>query len=119
MKFHFSLALLLLPLCACSLYQSEGRKFLEKQAFEYAGVSAQANLLSCQSSAANDRFRLIRTETRALVYAHPEKPLQIRVVPLVDRRYDCDYGFTTDEELDAKVSSAIELTLQHLSSEAP
>ncbi len=112
MKFRSSFLVLLLSLSACSVYQSEGRKFLEKQAYEFAGV--QANLLSCQKVQATDGLTRIHGEARANIYSSSSQPLVMRVVPLGDRPYSCDYGFTTADEMSSKFSPAIGLTLHNL-----
>ena len=112
MRFRSSLIFSLLSLSACSVYQSEGRKFLEKQAFEYAGV--QAHLVSCQNVQSTDGLTLIHSEPRAEIFSSAINPLAMRVVPLGDRPYSCDYGFTSTDEMAAQFSPAIGLTLHNL-----
>lgn len=114
MKFLFSFLILSGMLSACSIYQSDGRKFLEKQAFEYAGVQAQENLLGCRQAPGVHGFNLFHSEARALIFRSEMKPLEIRVVPLGHRPYGCDYGFANEEELNADLTPAIELTLRQL-----
>lgn len=118
MKFRFSLTILsIAALAACSVYQSEGRKFLEKQAFEYAGVEAQPNLKGCAAYSSSQGLTEIHSDARAVVLQ--SAPLEIRVVPQVDATgkpvqspYSCDYGFTTPEEQNSKLDPAIELSLR-------
>ncbi len=97
---------------ACSLYQSEGRKFLESQAFEYAGV--QANLKSCDTLGAGPGGELRFTNERADVFQRPDQPLTIRVIPRAHEPQACEFQFNDPTELDDRLPLAIEFTWQHL-----
>lgn len=112
MKFLFSLSILICGLCACSAYQSEGRKFLEKQAYEYAGV--QSHLVSCQNTNSIAGANLVFSEQRASVYSTDGQPLAIRVVPSTGPAFSCDYGFANGDELTHKLTGAIEYTLHQM-----
>jgi hypothetical protein len=111
MKFPSKVIFLLPFLCACSLYQSDGRKFLEQRAFEYSGASAQANLLNCSEGTFSAGEPELYRDERVVAVNPKSTPLELYVSTLSDRPYVCNYGFTTEQELTGKLSSAIELTL--------
>lgn len=111
MKFLSKLIFLLSFTSACSLYQSDGRKFLEKRAFEYSGASAQANLLSCQEGAYRANEPELYRDNRVVVVQPVTAPLELQISTLGERPYSCNYGFTTTQELNDKVTAAIDLTL--------
>jgi len=116
MKYLFSFLAISSLISACSVYQSDGRKFLEKQAYEYAGV--EAHLMGCQASAGATGTKLIQADGRAEIYSLDDQPLQIRVIPVEmekPRAFSCDYGFTTTDELNSKLTGAIEYTLHQMS----
>jgi hypothetical protein len=105
-------------LSACSIYQSDGRKFLEKQAYEFAGVDAQQNLLGCQSgsdSSAGQWTQLSHTQL-ARVFVHETDDFELRVVPITsdDSAFSCDYGFTSAQEMFEKTPAAVDLTILRL-----
>lgn len=114
MRFLSKSATILLALLgsisACSLYQSEGRKFLEKEAFEYSG--AQAYLSSCPGyDVAVADLTLVERTSTAQIFQLPTES-NVRIVTNSENPYACDYGFATPQERDAILNSAIELTLR-------
>ncbi|MBX3022400.1 MAG: hypothetical protein KF799_12070 [Bdellovibrionales bacterium] len=97
---------------ACSLYQSPGRKFLEKQAFEYAGVKAQAYQMACEQGATLKGWAPFSQSTQAHVFTHETNEFQIRVVTAGDPLpFSCDYQFASAQEMYERVGDAIDLTL--------
>lgn len=112
MRFLFSLAAIALTLSACSIYRSDGRKFLEKRAYEYSGVEAYREY--CAGTAETTGLNVIGGDSRAQLYAlapTTESSNRMRVVPLGDRPYSCDYGFTTPEQMTSLMDPAIGLTV--------
>ncbi len=95
---------------ACSVYQSDGRKFLEKEAFEYSG--AQAYLLKCPGAEADVRdLELTHSDSRAQVFRFKNSQ-NIRVLTHQQPAYACDYGFANALEVAALQEPAIELTIR-------
>jgi hypothetical protein len=119
MRFLFSLTASTVILSACSIYQSDGRKFLEKRAYEYAGVEGFRE--QCQEPAETANLAVIGGDSRAQVFAleaSETAPNRMRVVVLGDRPYGCDYGFTNPDEMTSKIPPAIELTVDRLNTGA-
>ncbi len=106
----FSFAMIGLFIGACSIYQSEARKFLESNAYDYAGVSAEAHVVSCASPAAltSDDLEPEAHES-ALIYRL--SPVNIRVMVL-DSTYSCDYAYEASTDADAGLEGAVEYTLK-------
>jgi len=100
-------------LSSCSLYQSEGRKFLEQQGFEYAGVSAQAYLRDCQEAKPTEGWVKLTETPLARVYVHETDSFEMRVLPNQDNLSDfhCDYQFPSAKDMMEQTSAAIDLTL--------
>lgn len=92
----------------CSAYQSEARKFLESQAYEYAGVNASSYLLDCQNSWSDTEGRdsdMELNETKIYWMS----PSSVRV-SLIEQPYSCDYDFQIPERAQAGLESAADLT---------
>jgi hypothetical protein len=102
-------------LCACSVYESEGRKFLEQQGLQFAGVAAQANLLSCSHDAPTSAWVLLEKTEKAQAYARESETYDLRVVPATDSTYSCYYRFSSAQEMYEKTPDAIDLTIHRLS----
>jgi len=109
------LFLALLISTGCSVYQSDGRKFLEKQVADFSGVSAQQNLFSCEdaSTSTTDQWIVWRQESNSELYRNPSDPQLLRV--MVMPAHTCDFRFLSDEELNQKIPSAIEITWHNFS----
>ncbi|NJL26295.1 MAG: hypothetical protein HC902_14865, partial [Calothrix sp. SM1_5_4] len=90
-----------LLLGACSIYQSEGRKFLEKQAYEFAGKTAQANLLGCQShTVVGSDWAHMSDSPLAQVYVSESESFELRVFPVeAEDGFACDYRFSSAQEM--------------------
>lgn len=113
-KFLFKIALpSLLVLSGCSLYKSDGRKFLESQAFEYAGVSAAQNLQQCHRNwSPSGDWRLDQDTGTTFTFI---KGSGLRVFAQTPpANFGCEFHFESAEELESKRQSAIEVTLLHL-----
>lgn len=112
-KFLSSLIFSTLLLTACSIYRSDGRKFLEERAYEYSGASAYAALRSCQPTAEEQGTTLISESTlsRAVRVEGGDTP-SLRIIPRSGRPFSCDYGFTNDADLGPLIPEAEALTLQ-------
>ena len=111
---HIFLALLILPFTsACSLYQSDGRKFLEKQAFEFA--EASANLQSCGKEKMGDEWLKISDSEQAQVYSSENSEFELRVVPLHSGDpFHCTFHFASVQEMVERTDSAVEITLEQM-----
>jgi len=111
------LGILTLGLGACSLYQSDSRKFLEKQAIEFAGSAAQANLVDCPEGQLEESWQLKEETPKAGLYTHDLSTFELRVVPMEQsplQQFSCVYRFASDEELTEKTQAAVELTVFYL-----
>jgi hypothetical protein len=102
---------------ACSVYESGGRKTLEKQAFEIAGVGAQENLTACGYTPAKaGHWMLIQTTDEAKLYAREADTYELRVTAKsTGPNIACLFHFSSAQELYQRSQSALELTLLHLS----
>ena len=94
MKFLGALISVLL-LTGCSIYESQGRKFLESQALEYAGVSAQDNLQSCDHEQTAAPWVLLQRDENAEVLALDGAGYEMRVVPNEDPTFACQFRFVS------------------------
>lgn len=110
-----STLILSFTMIACSVYQSDGREYLEKNAFQLANSTAQAHLLGCRYGHTNENSWIVIQETNAArVLASENDEFQMRVMPKASAAdYHCDYRFNSAQELYEKSASAIELTLLH------
>lgn len=99
----------------CSAYQSEGRKFLEGQAFEFAGVQAQANLQQCSFELEDATWTFVRSTPEADVFARDvDGVYQLHVKSKAETpSFGCDFAFATVEERFTKSEDAVDLTLQN------
>ncbi|MGE0528797.1 MAG: hypothetical protein AB7G93_14745 [Bdellovibrionales bacterium] len=118
MALHFRLAVLIFSIwvtSACSLYQSEGRKFLEKEAFEFAGAAAQAHLTGCDSSPMGPHWILLQSTSLAQVYANEGDGFQLGVLPLSEDEslFNCRFQFESAQEMYEQTAAAIDLTIAH------
>lgn len=97
---------------ACSLYQSEGRKFLEKQAFEFAGASAQQFQTACNNEGSSRAWVKISETAHATVFVHDSDGFELRVFPIDDPSgFHCDYSFPSAQEMFEKTEAAVDLTI--------
>ncbi|MGE4132438.1 MAG: hypothetical protein AB7F86_12420 [Bdellovibrionales bacterium] len=110
MKYLFSLVAFM-TLSACSVYQSEGRKFLEKQAFEYTGASAY--LQGCSSGKVASGA-LISSSATTLSYQASEPAFHLSVFSRAQTDFACDFQFSSQSELEELAPAAVELTFLHL-----
>lgn len=101
-------------LAACSIWQSPSRKFLEQQAFEYAGVSVSANKTGCQAGASNEGWILLSKGNLANVYEFESQDFELRVVPTADAAFSCDFRFSSAQEMYEKMPDAIDHTITAL-----
>lgn len=111
----FSALFAILALSACSIYRSDGRKFLETQAFEYAGTNAQSNLQGCQIAAPLSQWVQMSQTPLARIFVHDNDSFELRIQPTetsVD--FSCDYQFGSAQEMFEKTSAAVDLTLSRL-----
>jgi hypothetical protein len=104
----------LLLITGCSLYESESRKFLEKQAFEYAGTAAQANLVSCQNASYSDEWQFAGFSGRTDTYVRRDDAMVVQMVPRTRRELSCIFRFQSRDEFNDKFADAEALTEQHL-----
>ena len=111
----FILAVSIAALNGCSLYQSDGRKALEKNAFGIAGVSAQSNLLGCHSEELNGEWLKVSQTEEAAVFASEHEDFALKVVPLNTKEaFNCGYRFASAQEMIERTDSAIEITIHEL-----
>lgn len=107
----FFILALSIGLSGCSLYQSSGRKALEKNAIGLA--TASANMTSCQNSLPSAEFLRVSENEEAAVYASEREDFTMAVVPAGKAPYSCNYRFSSAQEMIERTDSAIELTIQN------
>ena len=106
---------LLIPfLLGCSVYQSDGRKFVESQGLQWAGYSALANLQTCDHELSRPAWLMIESNPRADLYVYEGDGYQMRVQPVQDETFSCYYRFASAQELYEKTSDAVALTMTKL-----
>ncbi|HMN70176.1 MAG TPA: hypothetical protein PKC28_16675 [Bdellovibrionales bacterium] len=102
-------------LTACSAYQSEGRKFLEKRAFEYAEEnrdSAMAHWQGCDSRTLNENWTLLSETPQARVFSDENEEFSMRVQALgAPEGFSCAYRFSSAQDMIEHVDAAVILTL--------
>ena len=98
-------------LFGCSVYRSEGRKFLEKYALEYENAAATANLLGCSRSIETSGYRVMSEGEAVDVLQSEADANNLRIVS--HATHACDFQFGSAQEIEDRLTSAIELTLQH------
>jgi hypothetical protein len=99
-------------LSACSLYQSDGRKELEKNAVGLA--TAQAYITGCEWGLPSKEYLRVSSNEDAVVYASEREDFSMAVVPS-EAPYSCNYRFHSAQEMIELTDSAIEITLQNYS----
>jgi hypothetical protein len=105
----------LLPL-SCSVYRSDGRKFLESD-LGTIGVSVQAYVQACDRSASDDdKWQPLENGDQAELFKTDDGNYDLRVIPLADQNFHCDYRFPSPNEMSKKIDDAIEYTLEQLNS---
>jgi hypothetical protein len=98
----------------CSLYQSDGRKFLEKQALQFSRAAA-TNLQSCGAEPLSEEWLKTSEDERVEVYASDARDFTLRVVPrTTDGVYSCTYQFASVQEMIERTDSAVDLTLEQM-----
>ena len=110
---------LLLYLTGCSLYESDGRKFLETSSYTFAGVAAQS---TCSQESPQDKgnrqwVELSNTDD-ARVLAHENDSYELRVIPSHQtgaKEFGCTYPFATAQDLYRMTPDAVRLTIQKYS----
>lgn len=108
MRFLFLLTIAA-TMSACSIYESDGRKYLEQHAYQFAGVSAQANLLGCQlQSQSTDWVEQSQTPNARIL---ENDGFELRIEPKANPEYGCEFRFSSAQELVEKTNAAIEYTL--------
>lgn len=116
---RFPLLISVSLLTGCSVYQSDGRKFLEKQAFEFAGVNAAANVTNCgyassevinQTSEAK-LWTLSEKGENTETYVSESTEFAMKVLTTGESpSYGCDFQFSSAQEMIEKSKDAAELT---------
>lgn len=109
---HFTLILICALSCSCSLYRSDARKFLEKQAFEFAGVALQANLLGCPSEIENADWTLTTEIQDARIYVNTQSAYEMQVIAGPSHAaFSCTFRFSSEQEMVEKTEDAVKLTI--------
>lgn len=112
---HLTLIFICALSCSCSLYRSDARKFLEKQAFEFAGVALQANLLGCPSEIENADWTLATETQDASIYVNTRSAHEMQViVGPTDAAYSCTFRFSSEQEMVEKTEDAVKLTIYNM-----
>ena len=114
---HFFLVCSLAAVTGCSLYESDGRKFLESNAFGYAGVGAQANLQGCNRPENQTNWVLMSQDDRAELYSAESETYQMRVALKDNSNFNCDFSFKSAREMFDKTNEAEDLTVHQLNSQ--
>jgi len=108
------MVLLFMSGSACSLYQSDGRKFLEKQALQFSRA-ASVNQQGCGMEAMGEDWMKVSETEMAEVYGNDALDFTLRVVPRSTAgSFHCTYQFSSVQEMMERTDSAIELTLEQM-----
>jgi len=102
----------------CSIYQSDGRKILEKN-LATIGVTVQANFQGCDRLPTHREWTLLERREDSSVYSLDEDGYVLRVVPTTDETFNCYYGFNSAQEMFEKVSAACAKTVFELENPTP
>lgn len=108
----FPIFLIFIFTAACSIYQSDGRKFLEKHALQFA---ATANLQSCGGEPLGEEWVEVSSSPTADVFSNEKQDFTLRIVahggPEI---FHCTYQFASVQEMIERTDSAVELTLERM-----
>jgi len=112
LRYLFGL-IIILSTSACSLYQSDGRKFLEKQALQFS--AAAANLQGCVQEKLSADWIKIYTDNDADVYSSDNQEFALRIVPRHTKAaFYCTFHFSSVQEMVERTDAAIDLTLEQM-----
>ena len=103
-----------LALSACSAFQNASRKYLEKQAYDFAGLKLHEKLIGCAAPSDASSWREAKPDPRAQVRTREaDDAYELRVEPTTHAGdLACDYAFTTDEERSSVTDAAIAYALE-------
>ncbi len=113
---RFVLLLILPAISACSIYQSEGRKFLEKNAYEYSNVSA-LNLQSCSYGSVSSEWLEFSSTPTSTAFTSDQNEFALLIVSHAQNTpsFACQFQFSSAQEMVERTEAASELTLLHQS----
>lgn len=114
MKFRSSLFIAaLMFLGACSLYQSDGRKYMEKEASSVAGISAADNFQYCTEMTDSQPWVPWLETTEVVLLKNASESFELLVAPKNSNSH-CQFLFSSEEELIKRWPSAEKISLQYL-----
>lgn len=94
------------------MYQSDGRKRLQKSGLSTPVVLASANLLGCHHAALDSQWMKVSATAEADVFTSDQGEYLLSVVPTqTNKPYHCTYQFESAQEMVERTDAAIELTL--------
>jgi hypothetical protein len=103
----------LVTITSCSVYRSDGRKFLES-GLSTVGVSVQSNWIGCDRlpDVVPGMWEAFESTEQVNVLKGEGELFDMRVIPWRDSDFHCDYRFTSAEEMYKKTEAAIAHTLE-------
>ncbi len=117
---RFALALLPFLLLGCSVYRSEGRRYLEEYALD-PNVIEQKFFQGCTTNNEVSSYSPWSSDERALTYVAHSDPARLRVIPLKQQQQDmaCDFQFTSAQELSQLAELSIQISIAKTNGSAP
>lgn len=102
-----------LVLSGCSLYESDGHKFLASKAYTYSGASARAACSTGDKSDLGDQWVTFSESSEAKAYRNNDS-FELRVIPegqSGSQEFSCLYTFASAQELFQLSNDAVTYTL--------
>jgi hypothetical protein len=98
------------------VWQNASRKYLEKSAYDFAGLKLQEKMIGCAAPVADPSWHELSTDERARTLTRTnDRKFELRVEPTRERgELACDYAFNDAGErevaTDAAIAHALEVT---------
>jgi hypothetical protein len=112
MKLAWTLFAATILLMGCSVYRSDGRKYLESNGFVIVSGSAVPNLENCGFGGGSDSWTPLQETPEAWIFTSEDNGTELHVVSKAETpAYGCDFKFQSGEEREQKLQDALDLTL--------
>ncbi len=97
----------------CSVYQSDGRKILERN-LSSIGVTVQAQFTGCNHDLPQHDWSLLENHADTRLYSSESQTFALRVTATEDESFSCYYTFSSAQDMYERLQAAREHTLAQL-----
>lgn len=109
--------LCIITFTGCSVYESDGRKFLERR-LDSIGVSVQGNFTHCDHET-TESWTLLEKREDSWAYSSDDDGFALKVATTEDPTFNCYFKFNSAQEMYEKVQAACDKTVQELIDSTP